>query len=133
MRLVVDTNVFVSAALKQASPPSMVVRWLDRYGGLLKSAQTEAELLAVLRRPRIASKVSPGFEHNIITLLAAAETVQVVDPVAECRDPGDDKFLALAAAGLADVIISGDSDLLVLGSFRAIPIVTPAAFVYGQP
>ncbi len=90
MRLVVDTNVFVSAALKQASPPSMVVRWLDRYGGLLKSAQTEAELLA------------------------AAETVQVVDPVAECRDPGDDKFLALAAAGLADVIISGDSDLLVL-------------------
>lgn len=45
MRLVVDTNVFVSAALKQASWPGNVVRWLDLYGGLLKTDVTEGELV----------------------------------------------------------------------------------------
>jgi predicted nucleic acid-binding protein len=45
MRLVVDTNVFVSAVLKANSLPFHVVRWLDRHGGLLQSAATEEELL----------------------------------------------------------------------------------------
>jgi predicted nucleic acid-binding protein len=52
MRLVVDTNVFVSAALKQISWPAHTIRWVNQYGGLLKSAATEQELLAVLQRPR---------------------------------------------------------------------------------
>jgi predicted nucleic acid-binding protein len=52
MRLVVDTNIFVSAALKEASWPASTIRWVGRYGGLLKSPITEQELLAVLQRPR---------------------------------------------------------------------------------
>jgi predicted nucleic acid-binding protein len=51
MRLVVDTNIFASAALKAASFPASVVRWVDRFGGLLKSEATERELLDVLQRP----------------------------------------------------------------------------------
>jgi len=51
MRLVVDTNIFVSAALKEASWPAETIRWIATYGGLLKSAITEQELLAVLQRP----------------------------------------------------------------------------------
>ena len=50
MRLVVDTNVFVSAILKQNSLPFSVVRWIERSGGLLKSVASEQELLAVLQR-----------------------------------------------------------------------------------
>jgi predicted nucleic acid-binding protein len=46
-----------------------------------------------------------------------------------CRDPKDDKFLALAAAGTAACIVSGDGDLLALNPFRGIPIITPADFV----
>ncbi len=49
-----------------------------------------------------------------------------------CRDPKDDKFLELAANGRADVIISGDADLLVLNPFRDIPILAPAAFGRAQ-
>ena len=52
----------------------------------------------------------------------------IIERVAACRDPTDDKFLELAVNGRADVIISGDADLLVLDNFRSIPIVTPAAF-----
>ena len=50
MRLVVDTNIFVSAALKANSLPFLVLRWIDRHGGLLKSAATEAEFLEAIRK-----------------------------------------------------------------------------------
>lgn len=59
MRVVVDTNVFISAALKESSWPGAVVRWLDEFGGLLKTAVTEQEVFAVLQRPRIAEDVLP--------------------------------------------------------------------------
>jgi putative PIN family toxin of toxin-antitoxin system len=128
MRLVVDTNVFISAALKQASWPGMVVRWIDRYGGLLKTVATEQEVIGVLRRPRIAPKIEPSFLDNLQRVFAAAELVTITESVTGCRDPDDDKFLELAVNGHADAVISGDDDLLVLDTFRGIPIITPAAF-----
>jgi putative PIN family toxin of toxin-antitoxin system len=128
MRLVVDTNVFVSAALKESSWPGETQRWLTQFGGLLKSAETEQEVLAVLARPRIAPKITKLFLDQVQQLLASAELVRITTPIAECRDPKDNKFLSLAANGKADVIISGDNDLLVLDTFRGIPIITPAAF-----
>jgi predicted nucleic acid-binding protein len=57
--------------------------------------------------------------------------VTITQRVIACRDATDDKFLELAVNGHADVIVSGDADLLVLNPFRGIPIVAPAAFVQG--
>lgn len=132
MRLVVDTNVFVSAALKDSSWPAGTVRWLGKYGGLLKSRDTEQELFAVLQRPRIAPKIAPFLLDDMRRLFAAAELVTITERVAACRDPKDDKFLELAVNGHADVIVSGDADLLVLDTFRGIPIVPPVAFMQGM-
>ena len=56
----------------------------------------------------------------------------ITEAVTGCRDPKDDKFLELAVNGRADVIVSGDADLLVLEAFRDIPILTPAAFAHAQ-
>jgi predicted nucleic acid-binding protein len=61
MRLVVDTNIFVSAALKSESFPASVVRWVDHHGGLLKSEVTARQLLDVLQRPYIAARMRPSF------------------------------------------------------------------------
>jgi len=61
--------------------------------------------------------------------LTAAELVAITERIAACRDPTDDKFHELAVNGHADLIVSGDGDLLALNPFRQIPIVTPAAFV----
>lgn len=133
VRLVVDTNVIVSAALKDSSSPATVLRWISAYGGLLKSSITEREVVTVLRRPRIASKITPRFLANVERLLASAEPVNITERIVACRDPKDDKFLELAWNGRADMIISGDQDLLVLGIFRGIPIVPPAAFVSARP
>lgn len=128
MRLVVDTNVFVSAVLKINSLPFRVVRWVERHGGLLKSLDTERQLIDVLARPRIAAVTSPNFRADLIGLMARAELVNITERITACRDPTDDKFLELAVNGRADFIVSGDRDLLALNLFRSIPIVTPAAF-----
>ena len=132
MRLVVDTNVFVSAVLKTNSLPYHVVRWIDRHGGLLKSVATERQLLDVLSRPYIAKVTIPNLREGVIRMLAAAELVPIGERIVACRDPTDDKFLELAVNGHAELIISGDGDLLALHPFRGIPIITPAAFVQGM-
>jgi putative PIN family toxin of toxin-antitoxin system len=128
MRVVVDTNVVVSAALKETSWPGMVVRWVDKFGGLLKTAETEQEIFEVVARPRIAARTAPLFAERLHRIFGSAELVTVVERVVACRDPKDDKFLELAVNGHADVIVSGDADLLVLETFRDIPIITPAVF-----
>ena len=129
MRIVLDTNVFVSAVLKANSLPFLVLRWIDQHGGLLKSAATEREILSVLARPHIAAVTIPTFRDDLARMLVTAELVTITERIASCRDPHDDKFLELAVSGRADMIVSGDADLLALNPFRGIPIVTPAMFV----
>lgn len=93
---------------------------------------TEQELIDVLNRPRIAEKADTAFLSSIRGMLASAERINVRARVFECRDPKDNKFLELAQDGSADVIVSGDLDLLVLGAFRGVPIMTPAMFGLAQ-
>ena len=62
-------------------------------------------------------------------LAEIAFTKATTSQVTECRDPKDDKFLALALDGSADVIIAGDEDLLVLHPWRGIPILSPREFL----
>lgn len=66
---------------------------------------------------------------RVARLLLTAELVGITERIAVCRDPTDDKFLELAINGAADVIVSGDADLLVLHPFRGIPILSPAGFI----
>jgi uncharacterized protein len=131
MRVVLDTNVLVSAALKQKSMPGMAALVVERRGGLLKSLATEQQLFEVLARPYFDSLIDLDARAWLKELLTAAELVTITERIAACRDPTDDKFLELAVNGRADLIVSGDGDLLALNPFRQIPIVTPAAFVQG--
>jgi putative PIN family toxin of toxin-antitoxin system len=129
IRAVVDTNVIVSAALKSSSLPRVALSWIDRHGCLLKTVVTEQELLLVLRRPHLAAVTAAFYRDDLAKMLAKAELVTIRERVAACRDQTDDKFLELAVNGSADLIVSGDKDLLVLNPFRGIPIVSPGMFV----
>ena len=131
MRVVVDTNVFISAALKDKSLPSIAVHMIEQRGILLKSTLTEQQLFEVMARPYLASLISPLTYDWLEKLLTNAETVMIAERIVACRDSTDDKFLELAVNGHADFIVSGDADLLVLNPFRGIPIIQPAAFVQG--
>ena len=73
MRVVVDTNVFVSAALKEQSFPGMAARIVAAHGRLLKSTVTERELFITLARPRLAPLIPLRFRDWLSELLAAAE------------------------------------------------------------
>jgi putative PIN family toxin of toxin-antitoxin system len=131
MRIVLDTNVLVSAALKRSSIPGRAAHLVQRSGGLLKSQATEQQLFEVLARPYFDPLIDPDTRAWLKELLMAAEPVTITERIAACRDPTDDKFLELAVNGHSDLIVSGDGDLLALNPFRQIPIVTPAAFVQG--
>ena len=111
--------------------PGMAVLVVERRGGLLKSLVTEQQLFEVVSRPYLATLIDPESQAWLRKLMAAAELVDIAERIAACRDPTDDKFLELAVNGRADLIVTGDGDLLVLNPFRDIPIVTPAAFVQG--
>jgi putative PIN family toxin of toxin-antitoxin system len=102
MRVVVDTNVFVSAALRTKSSPALAVYLAERRRILLKSTATEQELLQVVARPQLAHLISPPFLDWLSGMLAAAELVTITERVTECRDPKDNKFLELALNGGAD-------------------------------
>jgi putative PIN family toxin of toxin-antitoxin system len=131
MRVVVDTNVFVSAALKDKSFPALALHVVEQRGTFLKSAVTERQLFEVLARSRLAALIEPASVDRMRKIMAAAEMVTIIERIAACRDMTDDKFLELAVNGNADIIVSGDADLLVLNPFRGIPIVAPAMFVQG--
>lgn len=131
MRIVVDTNILVSAALKDKSLPCIALRRAAQQGVLLKSLATERQALEVLARSYIAPLIPSATLNWIISLLASAELVDIAETIAVCRDPTDDKFLELAVSGHADFIVSGDADLLVLNPFRGIAILSPAIFAQG--
>ncbi len=128
MRVVIDTGVAVSAVLLPRSIPRQAFDAAVARGKLLVSEATVEELDDVLRRPKFDKYVPLALRLEFLAALVhAAEVVPIAQAVTGCRDPKDDKFLAVAVNGRADVLISGDLDLLALHPFRGIAIVTPAA------
>ena len=88
------------------------------------------ELADVLARPKFDPYLTIAERQEFLRVLGRiAEMVPIVYTVHACRDPRDDKFLDLAVNGEADLIVTGDRDLLVLQTFRDIPVITPAQYL----
>ena len=129
-RLVIDTNALVSRLLVPDSVPGSAVRRAVDQAELLMSEATLIELADVLAREKFNPYVSIEERQKFLRLLGRiVEIVPIILSVHECRDPSDDKFLEVAVNGEADMIVTGDRDLLVLDPFRGIPIVTPSAYL----
>jgi putative PIN family toxin of toxin-antitoxin system len=129
-RIVIDTNVFISALLIKKSLPFQVVNIAFEQGIILYSNATLMELKQVIYRRKF-DKYLTLEEKNIFLFKFAneSESVEIKEKIKACRDAKDDKFLELAANGNADFIVTGDDDLLVLNPFREIEIITPEVFV----
>lgn len=94
------------------------------------SAPVLGEMAEVLAYPKLARYVTARTREAFLRRIARiAEYIEPAERIAVCRDPRDDKFIELAAAGGAACLVSGDQDLLSLGSFRGIPLLTPAQFL----
>jgi len=131
MRLVLDTNVAVSAFLWQGTPGRLLDIAGEGQVRLFASRPLLDELADVLNRKKLAKKVlatgltAPQMLANyrkMIILVRAPALSKRVSP-----DPDDDAVLAAAQTAKADLIVSGDrKHLLALRQFRGVPIVTPA-------
>jgi putative PIN family toxin of toxin-antitoxin system len=125
MRVVVDTNI--SLLIRPGETFHSLIDHLDQHATILYSTDTLTELVDVLRRTKFAKYPTPEEVAVLVTWLAeAGELVTVADDVAGSRDATGNKFLSLALAGRADYLVSGDKDLLVLGTIGTIPILSPA-------
>lgn len=128
-RIVLDSNVVLSGLLWRG-PPHALLEHVGQHADMhLFSSQTLLDELAdVLTRSSITKRLQQinKTAHAVLTDYVQAVTVlqppRLPQPV--CRDPDDDAVLALALMARADVIVSGDNDLLVLQRFEGISIIS---------
>ena len=133
IRAVVDTSILVRAVIKPTGSVEPVLQRLRRREySLLISRATLDELVEVLYRPRLRTKYQLSdrvLRATIRLIVLRSELIRPDRLIVACRDPRDDKFLEVAVSGRAQVIVSGDEDLLTLHPFERIPIVAPARFL----
>ena len=138
-RVVLDTSTLVSAALRAGSIPHQALLKALASCELCTSSATLNELEQVLKRDKSDLYLDAQTRLSFVTLIGQHTHLFGVSKADElrvqpaCRDPQDNKFLALALVCEADAIISSDNDLLVLTPWRSIPILTPAGFVSLNP
>jgi len=134
VRALLDANVLISAAVRPSGPPGRIVSaLLERTAfDLILSPAIVAEVEVALMRAGIRKYLLEPPE----TLLWLADVAALADMVGDtgrvsgvCRDPDDDMVLSAAVEGRAEVIVTGDDDLLVLREYEGIRIETPRAFL----
>src|SRR5688572_5310028 len=130
MRIILDTNVVMSALLWRGPPYRLLETIRQRTELQLYSSPILLEELAdVLTRPAAAKQlavIGKAAREVLADYLEAIELAEPVEVPRVVRDPDDDHVLACALTARADLIVTGDSDLLTLLNYQNIPILTPA-------
>jgi len=131
MRLVIDTNVLLSALISSASPSAQILAlWRTRKFELLTSAEQIDEIARVTRYPRIRAGLAPPLAGRLVNRLRdLAILVEKLPKLDRSLDPDDNYLLALAEAGQAHFLVTGDKPLLALKHRKSTRIVTPAALL----
>lgn len=135
LRVVIDTNVFVSSVISKKGAPAVLVQaWYERLFDLVTSEAIIAEIERVLSEHRLKQVFNISDDH-ITSLVELLRKNSILVPGSAAvagavpADPSDEMFLAAALDGNADVIVSADKDLLGIESFQGIAIITPRQFL----
>jgi len=129
-RVVLDTNVLVSALLFRGELSKIVGLWQKGKIIPLISKETFSELRTVLGYPRFSltqEERDSIIENEILPYFEIVEVVKEVKGV--CRDPEDDKFISCALSASADWIVSGDKDLFDLKQYKSTKIIKASDFL----
>ena len=133
MRVVLDTNVLVSALLLQASPPSAVIgsRREDKKFDLLTAPLQIEELSRVTRYPKIRARINSALAGRLVNEMRnLAVVVRDLPIIHASPDPYDNYLLSIAVAGLADFLVTGDKvDLLTLRKYQGVATVSVGQFL----
>jgi uncharacterized protein len=133
LKAVIDTNVLVSGIIQEKGTPHRLINeWLTGKYDLVTSFYLVNELKHVLTYPRLVKRLALRKAEIAIILneLSLRAIIVAADPPFPqvTRDAKDDGVIATALEAKVDYIVSGDQDLLVLGDYQGIRIVTPAQF-----
>ncbi|NCS24368.1 MAG: putative toxin-antitoxin system toxin component, PIN family [Microcystis aeruginosa BS13-02] len=128
LRLVLDTNILISALLRKNTPPYLLYQaWRGDLFELVTSTSQLEELQRVMAYPKLQRYFTPEEAQTMLAgITASTLCVTSLPIVSYSPDPDDNIILATAIAGNADYLVSGDkSDLLKLGIIEDILIITP--------
>jgi putative PIN family toxin of toxin-antitoxin system len=129
-RVVLDTNLLVSGLLLPASVPGQAFHRAIHTAEVLVSEATLNELADVLSRSKFDPYISVKDRQEFLRLFSrVAEIVPTTYTIHACRDPKDDMLLEVAVNGSAQLLVTGDRDLLTLNPFHGISIITPANYL----
>lgn len=131
MVIVVDNNVIISAAMFWTSIPALAFRKaMKNEFSIIASQFTLSELFEILLNSKFDKYVTIPKRIEFLKIYKnALQIIPVTESINVCRDPKDNMFLELAVSGNAQMIISGDKDLLELNPFRGIQIISPKEFL----
>jgi len=129
-RVVLDTNVVISALLFGGETARLVSLWQNDAFYWLASAAVVKEYARVLAYPKFRltdTEIRELLNEEILPFVTAVRVGKV--PRVVRQDPSDDEFLACAFQGQADALVSGDHHLLELETYRSIPILNVKTFL----
>lgn len=130
IKVVLDTNMLVSALLFKGDLSKIVDLWKNRIIAPVFSQETFREFKSVLEYPKFSLS---GQEIKVIIEEEVLPYFEVINIASKfngaCRDPDDDKFISCALAASSDIIVSGDKDLLNLGNYKSVRIISASEFL----
>ena len=131
IRVVLDTNVWISGMLSRSGAPALLTRHVVEQGMAVFTTATFAELKERLWRPKFDRYVSMDIRKKLLSDLASSALWVKVPPSLSAttysRDPNDDMFIHAARAASRTWLITGDDDLLCLHPLENLQILTPHA------
>ena len=129
MKIVLDTNIFISSFFWGGNPRKIMERIIDGKDKLFVCKEILQEITSVMTRPKF--NVSNEYITRFISSIEDIANHIVLSGIVQqvCRDSEDDKILECALLANADYIITGDADLLVIKEFRGIKIITASEYV----
>ena len=129
-RVVIDTNVFISALLNPLGTPKKVINIAVSQFTILQSEATYQELATRISKNKFDKYLEKDDRLDFLSSLKNRSLfVDIWHETRVCSDLDDNKFLEFSVSGMAQYIITGDKDLLILNTYQGIPIITPAEFL----
>ncbi len=131
LKVIVDANVWIAALLNPGKPREIQQKLKENRYQLFFAEPLLKELKEVTSRPKFHQRIQPQKRDRLIRLIKDKATViQLPTSFAMIsRDPNDDMYLICGKIAKVDFIVSGDPDLLSLGEYEGIKIITPAKFL----
>jgi putative PIN family toxin of toxin-antitoxin system len=129
MKLVLDTNIFISAFYWGGNSQKIIDRIIERIDVLYISNEILDEISDVMRRPKFKSgpEIIDGYKKLIEKIGKKVFINGIINGI--CRDKDDDNKIECGVLCGADYIITGDEDLLILRNYEQIKIVTPKEYL----